>query len=89
MNVVLLGFRRSKYRHFVHQPAHIHFSEAKLHRAGKVNKSLHHAVKTPDLIANHIHVAARIRIYLMQLLPQYLQMDHDGIDGIFYLVGNA
>src|SRR5215472_13091394 len=56
---------------------------------GKVHQGLHYAVEPPDFAGNHVHVAARIRIHLAQLLAQHLKMDNYGIDGVLDFMGYA
>ena len=73
----------------VHQAAQIAVRQAQLNRTGEVHQGLHYAIEALDLVADYVHVAASIRVGLLQLLPQHLQMDDDGVDGVLDFVGHA
>src|ERR1035437_10589371 len=42
-----------------------------------------------NLASDDVHVAAGVRIDLADLFAQQLEVNDDGIDGIFYFMGNA
>src|SRR5258708_37095183 len=60
-----------------------------LPRAHEVDERLHHAVKTMYFTANDVHVAARVRVLLRQLVLQKLQMQHNCINRVLDLMSHA
>ena len=71
------------------QGAQIERGKLEIDGAGEVDQGFNHAVEAMDLRSDDIHVAARLGIELEDALAQNLQVDDDGVDGIFDLVGDA
>ena len=63
--------------------------QAQLNRTREIHQRLHHAVQSLNLAANHIQMAARIRINFLHLLAQHFQVHNNGVDGIFYFMRHA
>src|ERR1700730_2816169 len=89
LDTVLLRISSGQLSHIFHQAAQVYFLEVKVARPGEIDQGLYHAIQTADFRVDDIHVTPRIGLLLRQFVPQQLQMEHDRVDGILYLVGHA
>src|SRR6185312_9556445 len=85
---MLRGVGGCKQYNFIEHKTEICIFQAQFARAGEVHENLHHAVETMDFAVDDVHVAAGVRIDLLQFVPQQLQMEHDGVDRVLDLVSN-
>ncbi len=83
------GVGCGKHRYTLQNVTEVHVLEPQISGAGEVHQDLHNAVEAVDLVADNIHVAARVRIVLLQFVLQQLQVQHDGVDGVLDLVRHA
>ena len=88
-DAVLLGVGRGQLRDVFQQAAQVHFFQMQIARPHEIHQGLHHAIEAADFAVDNVHVAARVGLLLGQLVPQQLQMQHDGVDGILHFVGHA
>src|SRR5262249_26703264 len=89
MDTVSFRIRSRQADHVVEHASQIVFRQAQVDWPSEVHQCLHHAVESAYFTTDHIHVSARIRIELTELLPQDLQMHDDRVDRIFYFVRDA
>ena len=82
----LVGGQR---QHIADHRAQILLAQLQLHRPREVHQRLHHAIQAVNLRVDHFKMAHGRRAGLAQLGLQQLQMHHDGVDGILYLVAHA
>ena len=63
--------------------------QAQIAGTGEVDQDLHDAVEAVDFVADDVHVAAGFGIVLLQLVLQQLEVEDDGVDGVFHFVSDA
>src|SRR6185312_5068527 len=89
MNAVFFGIGSREHDDVVKQLADVNLHQAQFHGPGKVHESLNYAIETPDLTANDVDVTFGVAIRVFELLPQHLEVDDDGVDGVFDFVRDA
>src|SRR2546426_6202556 len=61
----------------------------KVARPGEVHQDLHYPVETVNFAVDDVHVAVRIRINLLELVSQQLQVKNDCVNRVLHFMGNA
>jgi hypothetical protein len=89
VDTVLLRIGSGQLSHVFHQAAQVYFLEVKVARPGEIDQGLYYAIQTADLCVDDVHVTPRIGLLLRQFVSQQLQMKHDRVDRILYLMGHA
>src|SRR5581483_143089 len=75
-----------KQRDLIEYQPQVGVVQMKVARTREVHQDLHHAVQAVDLAVNDVHMPAGVWVRLLQLVPEQLQMEHDGIDRVLDLV---
>ena len=75
--------------HFLQDASQINFFKPQLTRPGEVNQDLNDAIEAVNLVADDVHVTARVGINLVQFVLQKLQMQNDRVDRVLDFVGDA
>src|SRR5271165_1260309 len=88
-DAMLLGVRGGELGDLFHQAAQVDLFQVEIAGAGEIDEGLHHAIQAADFAVDNVHVTASVGLLLGQFVAQQLQVEHDGVDGIFHLVGHA
>src|SRR5215469_6206500 len=89
LDSVLFGLRSGQRHDILEQATQVHFFQAQIPRAGKVHQDLHHPVQAVNLAVDDVHVPAGVWVHLLQFVLQQPQVQHDRVNGILDLVGDA
>src|SRR5580765_3024019 len=83
---MLFGIGSGKLRHVFQHLSEVEVFQVQVPRPSEVDERLHNAVQTPNLTVDDVHVTARIGFLLRELILQQLQVKHDRVDWILYLM---
>ena len=63
--------------------------QAKISRTREIHQYLYYAVEAVDFAADDVDVPAGVRVDLLELALQQLQMQYDGVNGVLDFMRNA
>jgi len=79
---MLGGIGRGQQNHFFEHQLQIGVFQVQFARPRKIHQDLHHPVEAMNFIVDNVDMTPSVRIDLLHLVPQQLQMQHDGVDWI-------